>query len=351
MAEKSGIFNAVADSSGNYDREYLAEDFAAYFSRFIANGVFPNPSTGLQVTAAPSPNMTVLLQPGYGYINGYTYENTAAISFDIGVADGVLNRKDAIMIRLDKAGRVIKAYKVQGNPGASAVAPSPVRTADYYDLCVAIVNVNAGATTITQAAIEDTRMDTAICGIVTGAVTQVDTTTLYNQIQSDLNQFKTVNEADFRAWFATIKDILDADTAGHLLNLIDDLDDTKADKVANATEGNLPSFDSSGNLVDSGIPKAKTALKPRKVTISMTAASWTGSASPYTQGVTITGGTATSQADIQADATAIQQMLDDGTNAIYIANNNGTFTAYAVGEKPTADLIVQVTVYEVKEVS
>lgn len=87
-----------------------------------------------------------------------------------------------------------------------------------------------------------------------------------------------------------------------------------------------------------------------KLSLTLAAASWTGSASPYTQGVTITGGTATSQADIQADATAIQQMLDDGTNAIYIANNNGTFTAYAVGEKPTADLSVQVTVYEVKEV-
>lgn len=87
-----------------------------------------------------------------------------------------------------------------------------------------------------------------------------------------------------------------------------------------------------------------------KLTLTLTAAGWTGSASPYTQGVTITGGTATSQADIQADATAIQQMLDDGTNAIYIANNNGTFTAYAVGEKPTADLSVQVTVYDVKEV-
>ena len=88
-----------------------------------------------------------------------------------------------------------------------------------------------------------------------------------------------------------------------------------------------------------------------KLSLTLAAARWTGSASPYTQGVTITGGTATSQADIQADATAIQQMLDDGTNAIYIANNNGTFTAYAVGEKPTADLHVQVTVYDVKEVS
>ena len=88
-----------------------------------------------------------------------------------------------------------------------------------------------------------------------------------------------------------------------------------------------------------------------KLTLTLAAASWTGSESPYTQGVTITGGTATSQADIQADATAIQQMLDDGTNAIYIANNNGTFTAYAVGEKPTADLSIQVTVYDVKELT
>lgn len=87
-----------------------------------------------------------------------------------------------------------------------------------------------------------------------------------------------------------------------------------------------------------------------KLTLTLTAAGWTGSASPYSQGVSITGGTATTQVDIQADDTVIQQMLDDGTNAIYIANNNGTFTAYAVGEKPTADLSVQVTVYEVKEV-
>lgn len=87
-----------------------------------------------------------------------------------------------------------------------------------------------------------------------------------------------------------------------------------------------------------------------KLTLTLAAASWTGSESPYTQGVTITSGTATSQADIQADAAAIQQMLDDGTNAIYIANNNGTFTAYAVGEKPTANLNIQVTVYDVKEV-
>lgn len=88
-----------------------------------------------------------------------------------------------------------------------------------------------------------------------------------------------------------------------------------------------------------------------KLTLTLAAASWTGSESPYTQSVTIASGTATSQVDVQADATVIQQMLDDGTSAIYIANDNGTFTAYAVGEMPTVDLTVQATVTEVKEVS
>ena len=97
--EKSSFFNAQMDASGEYDREYLAEDFASYFSKFISNGVFPNPSTGLQVIAADTPNMTVTLSVGYGYINGYKYENTAPLTFSIGVADGVLNRKDAIFIR------------------------------------------------------------------------------------------------------------------------------------------------------------------------------------------------------------------------------------------------------------
>lgn len=86
------------------------------------------------------------------------------------------------------------------------------------------------------------------------------------------------------------------------------------------------------------------------ITTTLMASNWLGTASPYTQRVTVTGGKATSQVNVQGDATAIQQMLDDGTNAIYIANNNGTFTAYAVGGKPTANLSIQMTVYDVKEV-
>ena len=207
--EKSFFFNAKK-SGETYDRVYQAEDFASYFAEFIGNGIFPNPSTGLQVVESANHDMTTTLKPGAAFINGYGYKNTGDIVFTHKVADGSLNRKDAIFIRFDNAGRAIGAIKMEGSVGAEAVAPKPIRTADYYDLCVAIINVNAGITGITQALIEDTRMNADVCGIVHAVVDQIDTTTLYNQVQSDLVNFKSGSEADFAQWSEERKVAFDA---------------------------------------------------------------------------------------------------------------------------------------------
>ena len=88
----------------------------------------------------------------------------------------------------------------------------------------------------------------------------------------------------------------------------------------------------------------QTITKKATVTLST---NWTGSASPYTQSVNITGTTANSKVDLQPDASVIAQMGNDGTTALYIVNNNGTLTAYAVGMKPTASMTIQATVSEV----
>lgn len=201
--EKSFFFNAKK-TGDTYDRVYKAEEFASYFAEFIGNGVYPNPSTGLQVVENSEAGMTTVLKPGSAFINGYGYKNTGDIVFEHKVADGVSNRKDAIFIRFDNAGRAIGAIKMEGNPGAEAVAPKVVRTADYFDLCVAVVNINAGITKITQDLIEDTRMNTEVCGIVHAVVEQIDTTTLYKQVQTDLATFKSVSEAEFVEWFNEI---------------------------------------------------------------------------------------------------------------------------------------------------
>lgn len=218
--EKSFFFNAKK-TGDTYDRVYKAEEFASYFAEFIGNGVYPNPSTGLQVVENSEAGMTTVLKPGSAFINGYGYKNTGDIVFEHKVADGVLNRKDAIFIRFDNAGRTIGAIKMEGSPGAEAVVPKVVRTADYFDLCVAVVNINAGITKITQDLIEDTRMNTEVCGIVHAVVEQIDTTTLYKQVQTDLATFKSVSEAEFAEWFNEINARLGEEPATALQQQID----------------------------------------------------------------------------------------------------------------------------------
>ena len=70
-------FNAVA-VDGEYDRVYKAEDWAWYFATFIANGIFPKPSDGLQVVAYSG--MEIRVNAGYAFINGYAFRNPATLS-------------------------------------------------------------------------------------------------------------------------------------------------------------------------------------------------------------------------------------------------------------------------------
>ena len=114
-----------------------------------------------------------------------------------------------------------------------------------------------------------------------------------------------------------------------------------------------------GEVKKVGAPKADTYTKTetdallqkkadttKKTTVTLST-NWTGDASPYTQTVTISVTTANSKFDLQPDATAIALMADDGVVALYIANDNGTLIANAVGEKPTVELTIQATITEV----
>lgn len=86
--------------------------------------------------------------------------------------------------------------------------------------------------------------------------------------------------------------------------------------------------------------------KSRILNITLPTASWAGSG-PYTQTVTISGGTANTKVDIMINDTVYQQMVDDQVGYLAIANNSGTFTATTSGGKPSADLSIQVECREV----
>lgn len=211
--EKSSFFNSVGG-----DRKYKAGDFAEYFSSFIGNGIFPNPSTNLQLIA--NNNMTVTLKAGKAWINGYFYINTDDLVLPIDVADGVLNRVDRVVVRMDTVAREIKAMVKKGTFASSPVAPALQRDADIFELGIADIYIGKGATNVSQANITDLRLNNSLCGVVTQTVTTVDTTTLFNQYQSWFEQWTDEQKMIFDDWISQLQDVLDENTAANLLNLI-----------------------------------------------------------------------------------------------------------------------------------
>lgn len=52
--------------------------------------------------------------------------------------------------------------------------------------------------------------------------------------------------------------------------------------------------------------------------------------------------------DTEGDSTVIEQLVIDDCGGIYVENNNGTLTIKAIGNVPTANIVVQFVVYEVE---
>lgn len=206
--EKYSFFNAEL-VNGEYDRTYLAEDYARYFASFIGNGVYPNPANNLQVTSNNT-DMKITVGSGKAWINGYFYDNNSSIIFTLDNADGVLNRIDSVVVRLDLVNRNIKATIKKGTFAINPQAPELTRNDDVFEIQLATVYVGAGVIKIIQANVTDTRQDISLCGVVSGVVDQIDTTGLFAQY----------NNA-FSNWFETIKNQLGQDIAGNLLDNIE----------------------------------------------------------------------------------------------------------------------------------
>lgn len=101
------------------------------------------------------------------------------------------------------------------------------RSDSIYDLVLATVTVEGNASEIKGSNITDTRLDSTRCGAVTNAIKSVETLDLFTQMTElfkeikEQNQFEMkANENEFNEWFASVKDTLDSNTAGKLMNRI-----------------------------------------------------------------------------------------------------------------------------------
>lgn len=181
--------NFLPFNSIDGDRAIKAEDWAWYFQSIVANGVFPNPTTGLQVMAAEG--MKIEVKAGRGFINGYAFKQDNDKIFTLATANGMLPRIDRVVLRWDLAGRQMLVDVLTGTPSASPKAPALTRTTEVYELGLADIYVGTGVIEVLIANITDTRYNPELCGIVTGAIEQMDFTALTTQFDAWYSAYKS----------------------------------------------------------------------------------------------------------------------------------------------------------------
>lgn len=203
MSETSGFFEAQWDDSltnpiteeqtGWWDRDYLASQWQEFMQMFLGNGVFVSPVN--QCKVIPGTGLTVIVTPGWAFINGSWYHNNANLVINLSPNTTSSSRIDSIKLRYSDSTRSINALGFTGET-------TLVRGESVYDLKIAEVTVTVGAVTISSANITDTRSNENVCGFVKGLVDVVDTNDLFSQF-----------DAIFNNWFDTVKGQVTGDLA------------------------------------------------------------------------------------------------------------------------------------------
>lgn len=231
--EKCSFFDSI-----NGDRKYFSLDWAEQIRNFFTNGVFNN---GLQVIS--NNDMTVSIKKGNAHIEGRCYINTDSLIKSIDTADGVLDRIDNVVIRLDLTNRLISAQIIKGTFAETPTPPALVRTSTIYDIRLATISIPHGTTSITTDLITDTRFITSDCGNVIATVETPDTEDLFLQLQASAALVVKAMQADE----AKLKS-----DATALLNGIDDDFDTFISACTSTFNTKISGYDTTFNGKISG---------------------------------------------------------------------------------------------------
>lgn len=194
MAVQSGFFesewdpelyNEETQSYGDWDRKYLAEQFARYFSKFTSTGVMNDEPNQLKVTAGSG--MNVIVSPGFAFIKGFWLYNDELVSLSVPLNETPSTRYDSVRVRWNATTRRIELLYI-----ADDIVN--VRTDTYWDLQIAQIKVNPSSSSISSSDITDTRYDTELCGLI-DIVKPEDVTELEATVTNIINGTTAVGNA------------------------------------------------------------------------------------------------------------------------------------------------------------
>lgn len=269
MSVTSGFFNSL-----NGDRKYNAEQMSSIFDGVINDGVFANIGTAFEVKANYGNFVNIGI--GKAWFNSAWLLNDSILLLDLGVAEVLQNRYDAIVIEIDHSDTVrsgsIKVVK--GTPSTEPLWPELTNTEYVHQYPLAYVYRKAESSEVTQADIANC-IGTDKCPYITG-ILQVqsieknvaqwqaqweewyanhtstagdevakmlsDLQIMLDDASADIESWKTTQEADFQTWFDSIKGLLDEDPAASLASAVATLQtdvSKKVSKTGDTMTGNL----------------------------------------------------------------------------------------------------------------
>jgi hypothetical protein len=322
--ERYGFFNSTAEDERSYD----SADMATAFHSLASNGVAAL-GTNLQVTAE-SGTMRTLVGYGTAMIQGYYYQlkdDGSGVRAFAHTTEAELARVDRIVLRLDLAARTIALVKRIGVASSTPAAPELTRSEETYEISLARVLIRAGACEVLSTDITDERDEDTVCGLIAPESLR----------RSEIVQL--------------IADAIDAETGDVLRSCEQELEEsaqaqvrTNIDAQRKITASGLLKGNGDGGVMeaeggeDYGIPAVE-------VSATLASTSWSGSAAPYTQGVSVSGMTAAKKAFAGLPATATQAQYKAAAKAKLRVSSQGTdtVTVTAEGTKPTISIPILVT--------
>ena len=244
-------FDSIID-----DREYEASIFRNYFGKFLTTGVYfgkYNNYGDYSMKVVTDTGLNVKVTKGCGLIKGadYNLKNDTVLSINMPIGSV---RNDMIVVRLDDKleERKTKLYVKEGTTTDFATLE---RTTDVYEICLAKIVVGDRVLEVTINDITDTRRDAELCGIVTSLIdidiqdVLDDITAKKDKFFKDLNIETEEEKTEFfnrlENWFQTVQNVLDGDTVGNLLNLIN--------TNTQAIKANIPVYDTLTLLVSNWV--------------------------------------------------------------------------------------------------
>ena len=264
MAIRYGYFDSEVtgvDENGMpvFDRAETSDLFRLLFANLVSSGVLATPGDCFKVNA--DTGLTVRIRPGFAMINGAFAYDAEESTVTLAAANANLPRIDRVVLRCNYLNRLCEIITKTGTPASIPAAPELLQPAsgDYYELCLATVRVEAGATSVTQSAITDTRGDSSVCGFITQLIDHLDTSEFMSQLTAWQEEYSTEQQAAFTAWFNEMKDQLSEDAAGNLQNQITALET----RVGNSEQ-------SIGDIIDDEATANNKAWSSEKISDELT---------------------------------------------------------------------------------